>query len=71
MSTYKEKIPLYNKDKSTICGKKNEWKEININDTKIKKDQLLVALIGHINYLLTAGVRHIKIQLNGIQYNLC
>ena len=37
----------------------------------MKKDQLLVALIGHINYLLTTGVRHIKIQLNGIQYNLC
>ena len=36
-----------------------------------KKDQLLVALIGHINYLLTTGVRHIKIQLNGIQFNPC
>ena len=31
------------------------------------KDQLLVALIGHINYLLTPSVRHMKSQLNVIQ----
>ena len=36
-----------------------------------KKDQLLVALIGHITYLLTAGVRHVKIELNCIQSNPC
>ena len=70
MSTYKEKIPLYNKDKSAIYGKENEWKGININDTKMK-NQLLVVLIGHINYLLTASVRHIKSQLNVIQFNQC
>ena len=31
-----------------------------------QKNELLVVLIGHINYLLTASVRHIKSQLNVI-----
>ena len=35
------------------------------------ENQLLAALTGHINYLLTASVRRIKSQLNVIQYNPC
>ena len=35
------------------------------------ENELLVGLIGHINYLLTASVRRIKSQPNVIQYNPC